>query len=115
MLARKVVVSSCVVAIGIAVGAGCAGGGPRDERVDGVSAALDPSDAALACGDVDLEATRFYARPTRWDDGVASFARAFPFVVPSEVAVTAGNSGNHVTKLTLAHAGASVTCFFRGP
>lgn len=63
---------------------------------------------------VSLTAEKDYS-PTRWTDADASFPTPVTFALPPEIAVTAGNAGNHYTILTLHTTGGCQTmCKYRG-
>lgn len=61
-----------------------------------------------------LQATKTYS-PSRWTDADVTFATPFTFALPTEIPVTAGNSGNHWVTMTLYLSGGCETkCRYRG-
>ena len=95
------------------------GDGDKRRRCDATidSASVDGAhdaseDEANTCRRLVLTASRTY-KPARWTDGTAH--EHLTFAIPSDLVVTAGNSGNHFSTLTFAlEHHEPVTCSYRG-
>lgn len=86
-----------------------------DGGVDGGTGGTGGTDAGVCLArTATLQATKTYS-PSRWTDADVSFASPFTFALPSEIPVTAGNSGNHWVTMTLfLTGGCQTTCRYRG-
>jgi hypothetical protein len=62
-----------------------------------------------------LRASRDYGPPTSWNDGEFTPPSPLSFRLPASLPVIAGNSGNHLARLSFRDAGGvTVTCDYRG-
>ncbi|MEM6732254.1 MAG: hypothetical protein AAF658_11910 [Myxococcota bacterium] len=73
----------------------------------------EPNVCDLSCGPLTLSATKLYG-PSRWTDGVACLCEPKTFMLPSELSVLQGNSGNHWTDLIFDEGDNEVLCRYRG-
>ncbi len=100
--------AAAVLVIGGAAAAACSSG--PEEPTDIAVQFVSPS----PCDGVALDARRDY-KPKSWTDGTVSFAGSLAFVIPTEIPVTAGASGNGKVKLTYSTGpGTPTTCVYRG-
>ncbi len=67
----------------------------------------------LGCSNLELSASKTYG-PSTWFDGEACICEPTTFLLPAELPVSDGNSGNHWTDVIFEEGGEEILCRYRG-